>query len=167
VLKKLFIVAFGILVSSCASQVRMQEDSSGYVYDGESYGVVEVSLSDAVTDDLRKVERTEELGLEANIKEQLRAQGIFDENSNNTVRVKIDRIHVRNSFNAVMFGMFSGSDSLDGTVTLDKGTGSDISFSISADYSLGGFGGGRNDARLGWLSKKFAELTAATISGRQ
>jgi len=145
----------------------MQDDSSGYVYAGEKYGSVEVSLANSVAEDTRKIERTEELGLEENIQNQLKAQGIFEENSSNVVKVVVDKIHVRNSFNAVMFGLFAGSDSLDGTVTLNKGTGNDISFKISADYSLGGFGGGQNETRLGWLSEKFAELTAATISGKQ
>jgi hypothetical protein len=67
-----------------------------------------------------------------------------------------------------MFGFMSGSDSLDGTVILkDDSDVQKATFDISASYALGGFGGGQNDARLGWLGDKFAELTANTVVGKK
>lgn len=67
-----------------------------------------------------------------------------------------------------MFGFLSGSDSLDGTVTLkDAQNTSKATFDISASYALGGLGGGQDDSRLGWLGDKFAELTANTIVGKK
>jgi hypothetical protein len=66
-----------------------------------------------------------------------------------------------------MFGFMAGSDNFDGTVTLIDGNKHvKNSFDISASYALGGFAGGVNSSRLGWLSEKFAELTVNTILGK-
>ncbi len=160
------VVAVFLLIGACSSNVQMGH-SSTYAYAGEKYGKVVVVLADSVSNDKDKAFRAEDLALDQHIVAAMKASNLYDENSPNSVRVTINSIRVRNTFNAVMFGFMSGSDNIDGSVQLfDEQQKSRASFNVKASYSLGGLAGGQSDTRLGWLRDKFAELTANTILGR-
>lgn len=164
--KKIIAVALVLFLASCSSTVKMAGSSSEYKYNGEKYGKINVVLSDAVKKNSKKVVRTDELDLDGKIKSYMDSEGLYDESSPNSVNVVVNKIHVRNAFNAIMFGAMAGSDNIDGTVTLKDANETVIaSFNIKASWALGGTAGGQNATRLGWLSDKFAELTAETISG--
>lgn len=159
-------VALFALMAACSSNVRMG-NSGPYVYAGEKYGKVVVVLSDAVTKDKDKAYRAEDLELDQHIVSAMKASNLFDENSPSSLRVTVNSIRVRNTFNAVMFGFMAGSDNIDGTVQLvDAAQKPGADFNIHASYSLGGLAGGQSGTRLGWLRDKFAELTVDTILGK-
>jgi hypothetical protein len=165
--KVLIVAALFVLVAACSSNARMGS-SSKYAYGGEKYGNVVVVLADSVSKDKDKAYRAEDLTLDQHIVAALKASNLYDEKSQNSVRVTVNSIRVRNTFNAVMFGFMAGSDNIDGTVQLfDEQQKSRADFNIKASYSLGGFGGGQSDTRLGWLRDKFSELTANMILGRE
>jgi hypothetical protein len=164
--RALLVVSLLVLIGACSSNVQMSH-SSTYAYVGEKYGKVVVVLADSVSNDKDKAYRAEDLTLDQHIVAAMKASNIYDEASSNSVRVTINSIRVRNTFNAVMFGFMSGSDNIDGTVQLFDGQQkSRASFNVKASYSLGGIAGGQSDTRLGWLRDKFAELTANTILGK-
>jgi Domain of unknown function (DUF4410) len=164
--KALLVVSLLALIGACSSNVQMGH-SSTYAYAGEKYGKVVVVLADSVSNDKDKAYRAEDLTLDRHIAAALKASNLLDETSLNSVRVTINAIRVRNTFNAVMFGFMSGSDNIDGTVQLfDEQQKSRASFNVKASYSLGGIAGGQSDTRLGWLRDKFAELTVNTILGK-
>src|SRR5258708_31084977 len=157
--KALVVVASLVMIGACSSNVRMGQ-SSTYAYVGEKYGKVVVVLADAVSKDKDKAYRAEDLTLDQHIVAAMKASNLYDETSLGSVRVTVNSIRVRNTFNAVMFGFMSGSDNIDGTVQLfDAQQKPRGNFNVTASYSLGGIAGGQSDTRLGWLRDKFAELT--------
>jgi len=159
-------VALLALVAGCSSNARMGS-STKYAYAGEKYGAVGVVLAESVSRDKDKAYRAEDLALDQHIIAALKASSLYDEKSTASVRVTINSIRVRNTFNAVMFGFMSGSDNIEGTVQLlDEQQKPRADFTVKASYSLGGFGGGQNGTRLGWLRDKFSELTADMIMGK-
>ena len=161
--RALLAVPLLVLIGACSSNVQMGH-SSTYAYAGEKYGKVAVVLADSVSKDKDKAYRAEDLTLDQHIVSAMKASDLYDETSLNSVRVTINTIRVRNTFNAVMFGFMSGSDNIDGTIELfDQQQKSRANFNVKASYSLGGIAGGQSDTRLGWLRDKFAELTVSTI----
>jgi hypothetical protein len=82
------------------------------------------------------------------------------------VNVEITDIRVRSNFSAVMFGFMAGSDSLTGNVYVTEKSGKPVSkFEVSASYALGGFAGGQDDTRMGWLYEEFAKLAVNELTG--
>ena len=153
------------VAAGCSSNVHMGT-STKYAYAGEKYGSVVVVLADAVAKDKDKAYRAEDLALDKHIISALKAANLYDEQAHGQVRVTVNAIRVRNTFNAVMFGFMSGSDNIDGSVQLlDDQQKPRADFNVKASYSLGGVGGGQSDTRLGWLRDKFAELTVGVILG--
>ncbi|OUS30228.1 hypothetical protein A9Q99_07075 [Gammaproteobacteria bacterium 45_16_T64] len=161
-----FLFIFAI-ISGCSSHVALSKKSSGYQYKGEKYGAVNLTYASEISQDASKMTRLDQMNLENAIKRALQSNSLFDKNSTEVVEVEIQNIRIRNAFLAIMFGFMSGSDSIDGSVILKKNDKELADFNVSANYALGGFAGGQNDARLGWLSEKFAELTSNTIIGKQ
>lgn len=158
-------VLLGFL-SGCAGTANLKEQHSGYTYSGEKYGKVTVSQSEKVLEDVRKGMRLDEMALDKKIIAQLKSRGVYDESSQDSVVILINSIYIRNAFNAIMFGVMSGVDNIDGTVTLLKENTELAKFDVNAAYALGGLGGGQNEVRLTWLSDKFAEQTADMILGK-
>lgn len=165
-IKTLIFISIFSIISGCSSHVALSDNSKGYQYKGERYGKVVISYSEEISQDSSKMERLDQMNLENTIVRFLRSEKLYDESSSDTVRIEIQKIHVRNAFNAIMFGFMSGSDNIEGLVVLEKSNKDLANFDVSASYALGGFAGGQNDARLGWLSEKFAELTSKTIVGK-
>jgi Domain of unknown function (DUF4410) len=160
------VLAALVLMAACSSNVRMGT-SSRYAYTGEKYSNVVVVLSDAVANNKDKAYRAEDLALDQHIIAALKASNLYDEKSPSSIKVTINSIRIRNTFNAVMFGFMAGSDNIDGVVLLlDEQQKPRTDFDIKASYSLGGIGGGQSGTRLGWLRDKFAELTVNTILGK-
>jgi hypothetical protein len=74
------------------------------------------------------------------------------------LKIKVTKIRVRSTFNAMMWGAMAGNDSLTGEVTIvdTKGTVLD-KLQVSASYALGGWGGGQDAMRLNWLYEAFVK----------
>jgi hypothetical protein len=65
-----------------------------------------------------------------------------------------------------MFGFMSGSDLLEGDVTIRNAAGNVVKRShVNASYSLGGLGGGQDASRMNWLYGEFAKHTAGEVTG--
>lgn len=100
------------------------------------------------------------------VRAKLTAAQLVDASAAHTIGVTITGVRVRSSFSAVMFGALAGADSVDGDVNvLDKDGKVLRTFKVSASYAFGGFGGGIDSVRLNYLYEKFADLTAAELSG--
>lgn len=83
-----------------------------------------------------------------------------------SIDVVVTDLRSRSTFAAVMFGLLAGNDSITGDVTVRDSAGEPLQrFSISASYALGGFAGGQENARMGWLNQKFADLAVAELTG--
>jgi hypothetical protein len=65
-----------------------------------------------------------------------------------------------------MWGVMAGTDNVTGDVIVRDASGKQVRrFTVNASYGLGGFAGGQDDMRLGWLFDKFAEHTVAELGG--
>jgi hypothetical protein len=83
-----------------------------------------------------------------------------------TLHILVDHVRVRSTFNAVMWGFMSGNDALDGEVTVLDAAGTVRDrFRVSTAYALGGWGGGQDQTRVGWLYEAFAKHLVAQITG--
>jgi len=165
--KKIIIAFYVLSLAACASSARMDESAQNYQFSGDKFGQINVKLADKLANDPKKAIRSEQLNLETSLRSYLSANQLFDETSQNQVNVYIDQLHMRNGFNAVMFGPFAGKDYLGGKVTLVVDSAEKASFDVKASYALGGIAGGNNSSRLSWMSEKFAEVTANTIKGKK
>lgn len=167
-LKTIFLVsALGLV--ACTSNVRPEAGMTGaYVNSGEKFSQITVGMSDSVAEDTRKQVRINELKLDENLRSELAKRGLFDQSAANTIKITVNKLHIRSAGLAIMFGVMAGTDNMEGTVALYDGAGKQkASFVINASYSLGGLAGGANSVRLGWLSGKFAELAADAIQGKK
>ena len=161
-----FLIAISVAyLVGCSSNVRRDNDAPAvYQYSGAKYGKVSTAMSPEIAADADKAARFQELKLEEAIVTQLKEKNLYDEKSENIVDVVVNALSVRNAATAIMFGFMAGSDNMEGVVTLKASDGKVLNkFTIDASYALGGFGGGQNTARLGYLSRTFGDLTAKTI----
>jgi hypothetical protein len=72
--------------------------------------------------------------------------------------VTVTRVRVRSSFNAVMWGPMAGNDAVEGEVVVKDVTGKVLDkFVVKVSYALGGFAGGEDDTRTGYLYDAFAD----------
>lgn len=97
----------------------------------------------------------------------LQAKQIYAPNGagQDTLEIQITAMRVRSTFNAVMWGFMAGSDNLRGDVYLRDPSGKVLNhFSVYASYALGGFVGGVESVRWGWLYNKFAELVEQNLA---
>ena len=165
-IKTIIFLSIFSIISGCSSHVALSDNSKSYQYKGEKYGKVVISYAEEISQDSNKMVRLDQMNLKNTIVRFLRTENLYDESSNDIVRIEIQKLHVRNAFNAIMFGFMSGSDNIKGVVVLEKSNKDLADFDVSASYSLGGIAGGQNETRLSWLSEKFAELTSKTIIGK-
>jgi hypothetical protein len=166
----IFGAVLAVAVTGCASNVVMNnsDKTPAYRYNSEKYNTVSVSWSDNVAADPAKVARIRDLGLDRAIVNHLITSRLYDKQSDYSIHILVTDFRFRNAANAILFGFLSGSDNIDGVVTLAAPDSKQLAqFTVSASYALGGTGGGANESRLGWLSGKFAELTANTILNKE
>jgi hypothetical protein len=75
-----------------------------------------------------------------------------------TMDVLVTRVRIRSTFNAIMWGAMSGNDAVEGDVVVKDSSGKILDkLSVNASYALGGFAGGQDAARTGWLYEAFAK----------
>lgn len=129
------------------------------------FNAVDVTLSDEAKKALVDNIKFDTEAFSSKIRSTLSAKQLIETGAAHTVQVTITGVRVRGTFSAVMFGIMAGTDSVDGDVTvLDKDKKPVKSFKVSATYGLGGFAGGVDSLRLGYLYEKFADLTAAELA---
>lgn len=169
-MKPIYSVYTGILLivlSGCSSSVQRPDDAGGYVYNLEKYNTVELTVSDTATKDPNDRVRFDENALQEIIRKKLEVGGLIDESSLKSVRVEINDIRVRSSFNAFMWGFMAGNDHIRGEVSLIGDDGVPFhSFQVSASYALGGLAG-MNETRMSWLYEEFSKLVHEEISGNK
>ncbi len=157
-----------LAMAGCASGVKRTEDHKTAVFKPSAeipIGQINVS---ATQEALAKIEEAKkkfnpEL-LKGSIMTALSAQQMLAPNGQGglVMDVVVTRVRVRSTFNAIMWGAMSGNDAVEGQVTVKDITGKVLDqFSVNASYALGGFAGGQDATRTGWLYEAFAREVAA------
>jgi Domain of unknown function (DUF4410) len=168
----LVLVALGVaLLSGCSSGVvRPTTAGRGHLVSSD---VVASKVTLSFTPEAQK-ELSDNLKFNQNtlldtIKRALQARKLLDESNpkaTQSIEILLTDIRVRSSFNAFMFGFMAGADRVKGDVTLRDVSGTELDhFSVYADYALGGLAGAQDEARMGWLYEKFAQLTVQNLTG--
>lgn len=92
--------------------------------------------------------------------------GLKNDTAAAQAEIVVTEFRVRGTFSAVMRGVMAGTDNVTGDVVVRDSSGKQLrKFTVNASYGLGGFAGGQDDMRLGWLYEKFAEHTVEELGG--
>lgn len=104
----------------------------------------------------------------ASVRRALDAGGLLRPGTSETAEIVVTAFRVRGTFSAVMWGVMAGTDNVTGDVVVRNANGKQVrKFTVNASYGLGGFAGGVDDTRLGWLYEKFAEHTVEELGGQR
>jgi hypothetical protein len=165
-------LAIGALVfnlAGCASGVKQSNLESQQYLISQPAKSVSIRLNDEAKEKAGDNPRFNQHTLLDQIKRELVARDLLNETTPeavNAIEIVIKDFHLRSRFSAVILGLTADSDHIVGDVILKDAAGKELSkFEVSASYTLRGFGGGQDEARMGWLYEKFAELTVAHLAG--
>lgn len=165
-------LAIGALVfnlAGCASGMKQSNlESQQYLISHPARSVT-IRLNDEAKEKAGDNPRFNQHTLLDHIKRTLVARDLLNETTPeavNAIEIVIKDFHLRSRFSAVILGLTADSDSIVGDIILKDAAGKELSrFEVSASYTLAGFGGGQDEARMGWLYEKFAELAVVHLSG--
>jgi len=149
-------------LSGCASSVKRPEKAAlAPMVNHQKVSAVDVKLADEAKQKLADNTLFDADALKRTVIQKLSAGGCIEPGGASRVDITVTDIRTRSGFAAVMFGFMAGDDHIVGTVAVNDGsTTPSEEFEISASYALGGLAGGQDNARMGYLYDKFAELTA-------
>ena len=156
-----------LLLSACSSAVKRPDGVAPAQIDRQmKYSGVSVSFTDEAKAKHRENLKFDPNELSQNVLRALESNSLIDPTSSNKIEIVVKDVRVRSNFSAVMWGFMAGDDRITGDVKIKDGTDATLNaFEVSASYALGGLAGGQDDARMGWLYEKFAELASREISG--
>jgi hypothetical protein len=169
IIRRFAIGALVFVLAGCAAGVKQSSLENKQYLTSQPARKISVNLNDEAKSKLADNLKFNQVALLDHVKRALTAQNLLDEaraDAKNTVEIVIKDLRVRSNFSAVMFGFMAGNDSIVGDVVLKDGNGKELNkFEVSASYALGGLAGGQDEARMGWLYEKFAELTVENLRG--
>ena len=162
------VAAFAL--AGCASGVKREADASsvaGQAVAKMPVGTVTVSLSPGAQKLAAENPKFDQEKLLYTVRRALEVNGLVQGGAAAPrAEIVITDFRVRGTFSAVMWGVMAGTDNVTGDVVVRDASGKQLrKFSVNASYGLGGFAGGQDDMRLGWLYEKFAEHTVAELGG--
>jgi len=163
----LIVIGLAVGLVGCGGSVKRPDGAAPTAATGISkFSDVKLALNDEAQKQLVDNLKFDIDQFGRTVRAKLTAAQLVDAAAAHTIGVTITGVRVRSSFSAVMFGALAGADSVDGDVNvLDKDGKVLRTFKVSASYAFGGFGGGIDSVRLNYLYEKFADLTAAELSG--
>lgn len=152
-----------IMLGGCASGVTRSDGAKLSAFQPSAefpIGRVAVATTGGVREKLKDSLKFSADELRSKIEQALAANQMFSSQAEQGVAmdVLVTRVRVRSTFNAVMWGAMAGNDAVEGDVTITDASGRVIDkFSVSTSYALGGFAGGQDGMRVGWLYEAFAK----------
>lgn len=167
--QRLAIILGAVLLAGCASGVKQATVENRQFLATQPAKSISISLNDEAKTKVADNLKFDQNALLNTVKRALTAQNLLNESkpgASHTIEIVMKDFRVRSNFTAVMFGFMAGNDSITGDVVLRDAAGKELNrFEVSASYALGGLAGGMDEARMGWLYEKFAELTVENLRG--
>ena len=159
----LAVVALACL-SACSGTVKVDPRSAADGLRVAGVSAVNVSLSPdarSLQADTPQFNREELAGA---MRRKLEGKGLIGPGAGHRVEVTVTSMRVRSAVVAVMLGILAGADHITGRLRLVDEQGKSLrNFEINASYGLGGFAGGQDSTRMGWLYDKFSDLALAEL----
>ena len=167
--RRSFIAGAAVLLTACAgSAVRREAGGDAVAAGALKVGSVKTTLSPKAKEQLPDNIKFDVGAMSATIERALSGAKLQDATAANTLDVEVTNVYIRGTFNAVMFGLFAGTDNLSGNVRVLDPRGQVLrSFDVSASYAFGGFAGGQDGIRINYLYEKFADLTRDQLQDRK
>jgi Domain of unknown function (DUF4410) len=158
------VVGAALTLAGCAGTIKQDARVQGDVSRIEGVAAVQVQMSPDASKQLADNAQFNRDELAAYLRRRLEGKGLIAPGATHKVDIVVTDIRVRSAFSAVMFGVLAGDDHVVGRVRVLDTAGRPLrSFEVNANYALGGWGGGQDGTRLGWLYDKFSELAAAEL----
>jgi hypothetical protein len=157
------VLVAAVTLSACSSNVTRTDGRKASVFQPSPevpIGQVTITTSDQAKEELKDTQKFSTTQLKSAIENALRTEQMLGSQSGSgiSMSVMVTHIRVRSTFSAVMWGAMAGNDSVEGDVTITDASGKVLdTFSVSTAYALGGFAGGQDKTRVGWLYDAFAE----------
>jgi len=161
------------LIVGCASGVTrtIAKSPTHKVSKTQPVGAIAVSLTEEATGKAADNSQFSAELLKKQLEKSLTEGGLLNHNLSGklpSILVEVKSMRVRSSFSAIMLGIMAGTDSITGDIVLKDVSGKEVDrFEVSASYGLGGFGGGQDDVRMGWLYEQFAKEVISEITGEK
>lgn len=165
-LQRWLLLAAVLWLAGCAGTIQRETQGGAHRIENARYSAVDVVL----TDDGRReaadnpLFNVRELG--DYVRRRLEGRDLLDVQGTHRVEVSIQHVRVRSALSAVMLGVMAGADLIEGYVRVYDQRGRQVhGYKVNASYALGGFAGGQDSTRLGWLYDKFSDLAVAELAG--
>ena len=153
------------LLAACASGITHDTPAGNTQFLGTKVSGVDVTLSEEAKKLSADNLKFNPESLRAMVQRALEARNVIEPSAAQRMLIEVTDFRVRSNFSAVMFGFMAGSDSVTGNIHIRTPERSVGKYEVRASYALGGFGGGQDDARMGWLYEEFAKQTLNVLTG--
>jgi len=156
-------IAVALLMAAlggCASQVtRPPEEPSKEPIRALASFDIEISQKCKATMSEAETQKFDVATLKGVIQRALDAEHLVAPDGDFKLKLVIDELRVRGTFNAIFWGFMAGTDQLNGTAAITRLDERPVgSFKIGTSYGLGGFAAGQDSARMSWLYEEFSKV---------
>jgi hypothetical protein len=165
---RIIAIALALALSACSTQVKRPtaaEQPKPVVKALESYAV---ELSPGAKSQLPDNVKFDTEAFTATLKRTLEARNLVAPDGDFRLKVVVQDIRVRGTFNAVMWGFMAGDDHLYGDAILENREGKVVyTYRVESSYALGGLAGGIDSTRLNWLYEDFSKHVADELAEKR
>jgi len=151
------ILATVLALGGCSTTVKRSDSNRADRPVVKALQSFDVTLSDQAQGQLSDNVKFDVKMFTSTLERSLNANQLIAEDGSYSLRVVVDDIRVRGTFNAIMWGFMAGDDHLHGDVVILDLEGKAVyQFRPEVSYAFGGFAGG-DSTRLNYLYESFAE----------
>jgi hypothetical protein len=165
---RIIAIALALALSACSTQVKRPtaaEQPKPVIKALESYAV---ELSPQAKSQLPDNVKFDAEAFTATLKRTLEARNLVAPDGDFRLKVVVEDIRVRGTFNAVMWGFMAGDDHLYGDAILENREGKVVyTYRVESSYALGGLAGGIDSTRLNWLYEDFSKHVADELAEKR
>lgn len=161
------ILVFVFLLGGCSTTVKRPDLADAERPVVKALQGFEVTLSDQAKKQWSDNVKFDVNTLTTTLERTLNANDLIAEDGSFHLRVVVDDIRVRSSFNAIMWGFMAGDDHLHGNVFLLDMEGKTVyEFRPEVSYAFGGYAG-TDSTRMNYLYESFAKAVAEELMAKK
>lgn len=161
------IFVFVFVLGGCSTTVKRPEVTDANRPVVKALRDFEVTLSDQAKKQWSDNIKFDVDTLTLTLERTLNANNLIAEDGSFHLRVVVDDIRVRSSFNAIMWGFMAGDDHLHGDVILlDMEDKAVYEFRPEVSYAFGGYAG-TDSTRMNYLYESFAKAVAEELQEKK